>query len=73
MRLSPLALALPLCTSLQAQDFRVSLFDDQYDGVCDAHCSLRDAVSASNALGGSNRILLSAGTYTLATAEPLRG
>jgi len=66
MRLSPLALALPLCTSLQAQDFRVSLFDDQYDGVCDAHCSLRDAVSASNALGGSNRILLSAGTYTLA-------
>jgi CSLREA domain-containing protein len=68
MRLSPLALAVafPLCTSLQAQDFRVNLFDDQYDGVCDAHCSLRDAVSASNALGGSNRILLPAGTYTLA-------
>lgn len=68
MRLSSLALAVafPLCTSLQAQDFRVNRFDDQHDGACDAHCSLRDAVSASNALGGANRILLPAGTYLLA-------
>ncbi len=68
MRISPLALAVffPLCTSLQAQDLRVNRFDDQFDGVCDAHCSLRDAVTASNALGGANRILLPAGSYVLA-------
>lgn len=66
MRFSPLALAVVFPLSLQAQDFRVNLLADQYDGVCDAHCSLRDAVTASNLLGGDNRILLPAGTYTLA-------
>lgn len=49
-----------------AQDFQVNLFDDEYDGVCDAHCSLRDAVSASNKLGNvTSRIVLPAGHYSL--------
>jgi CSLREA domain-containing protein len=48
-----------------ASDFRVTTTSDQYDGKCDALCSLRDAVEAANLQGGSNRILLPAGTYFL--------
>ncbi len=59
------ASALSLSETTLAQEFQVNLFDDQFDGVCDAHCSLRDAVSAHNQLGGTNRILLPAGTYAL--------
>ncbi|MDG9924668.1 MULTISPECIES: choice-of-anchor Q domain-containing protein [unclassified Pseudomonas] len=49
-----------------AQDLKVNRFNDEFDGICDSHCSLRDAVAASNLLGGDNRILLPVGTYTLA-------
>lgn len=48
-----------------AADFIVNQTDDRYDGVCDAHCSLRDAVSAANALPGPDRIILQAETYRL--------
>lgn len=67
MRLPPLVFVISLscCTLLQAQDLRVNRFDDQLDGICDAHCSLRDAVSMHNQLGGTNRILLPAGIYNL--------
>ncbi|WP_137974241.1 CSLREA domain-containing protein [Pseudomonas sp. F(2018)] len=70
MRHVPFALAcasvLALADSALAHDFRVNRFDDQFDGVCDAHCSLRDAISAHNQMGqGPNRILLPAGTFQL--------
>ncbi|MEK1904575.1 MAG: choice-of-anchor Q domain-containing protein [Pseudomonas sp.] len=69
MRPSVSALAcasvLALSEVVVAEDFRVNRFDDQFDGVCDAHCSLRDAVSAHNQSGGVDRIVLTAGTYSL--------
>ena len=48
-----------------AQDLRVNRLNDEFDGICDSHCSLRDAVSVNNQLGGTNRIVLRAGTYQL--------
>ncbi|MHA6495328.1 choice-of-anchor Q domain-containing protein [Pseudomonas borbori] len=53
-----------------AADFLVTSDTDQLSGVCAAVCSLRDAVQAANSLGGSNRILLPAGTHTLALLPP---
>lgn len=48
---------------------------DTFDGVCDADCSLRDAIAASNALalvaGQPNQISVPAGTYTLAATAPI--
>ena len=38
---------------------------DTADGACDADCSLREAVIAANAAGGSNVIVLGPGTYVL--------
>ncbi|MFN8110193.1 MAG: choice-of-anchor Q domain-containing protein [Thermoleophilia bacterium] len=40
---------------------------DTGDGVCDATCSLRDAVTVANATGTSNDIVLPAGTFFLTT------
>lgn len=48
-----------------AADFIVNQTEDSYDGVCDAHCSLRDAISAANAAPGPDRIVLQAQTYRL--------
>ncbi|MBU3059447.1 choice-of-anchor Q domain-containing protein [Pseudomonas indica] len=63
----PCALAgvtlLPL--GAHALDLTVTTTSDQFDGLCDAHCSLRDAVQTINLTVGSHRILLPAGTYTL--------
>src|SRR5205807_2062674 len=50
-------LAVPLST------FTVSKFNDTADGTCNADCSLREAVIASNATAGPNQINLSTGTY----------
>lgn len=48
---------------------------DTFDGVCDADCSLRDAVAAANALaqvnGAPNRITLPSGTIVLSGSTPL--
>lgn len=38
---------------------------DEHDGICDAHCSLRDAVSSANREPGAYLILLPAGRYVL--------
>lgn len=38
--------------------FSVTVTEDVHDGVCDAHCSLRDAVSAANALPGKDEVHL---------------
>ncbi|MBM7059917.1 hypothetical protein JQX08_04295 [Pseudomonas sp. UL073] len=64
------ALLLVLADRAGARDFRVTRADDQSDGVCNSQCTLRDAVISANRLGGSNRILLAAGTYTLQLPPP---
>ena len=42
--------------------------DDTLDGACDSDCSLREAVSASNAQAGIEVILLGGDVYTLSRA-----
>jgi len=60
---SPLLMAGAL--PAMAADLRVTTFVDEYDGECTRqHCSLREAVSAGNALGQA-RIILEAGEYRL--------
>ena len=49
----------------RAATFRVTVATDSADGACDAHCSLREAISAANAAAGPDLVLLPAGTYTL--------
>ncbi|MET1080577.1 MAG: choice-of-anchor Q domain-containing protein [Pseudomonas sp.] len=56
-----------------AADFSVSTGEDQFDGICNSHCSLRDAVAAANALPGADRILLGAGSYTLSLPADVGG
>lgn len=47
-------------------DFLVNMTEDANDGICGiTHCSLRDAILASNAMAGSNTITLPAGLYLL--------
>lgn len=69
MRRSPkpiLAAAVLLAAPLLAADFVVTRYDDPTPGSClAADCSLREAVIAANGSAGSDRILLSAGTYEL--------
>ena len=48
--------------------FAVSKTADTNDGVCDADCSLREAIIASNASPGTDTINLPAGTFTLTIA-----
>ena len=53
-----------------AASFTVTTTADSSDGTCTATlCSLRDAVEAAGAAGGSSTITVPAGTYTL-TIEP---
>ena len=51
-----------------AIDFTVTRNDDPAPGVCDADCSLREAVLASNQANSVDFVLLPAGTYTLSIA-----
>lgn len=48
-----------------AATFTVTKTADTNDGVCNADCSLREAIIAANSAGGTNTIVLPAGTYTL--------
>lgn len=60
------AAALYVCSlSLQAAELPVTTTEDEHDGICDAHCSLRDAVSTANRQPGPDLILLPAGRYVL--------
>ena len=49
--------------------FTVTKTADTNDGVCNADCSLREAISAANATAGSHTINVPAGTYTLTIAN----
>src|SRR5438034_11189567 len=49
-----------------ATDFTVTKTADTNDGVCNADCSLREAIAAANALAGADRVILGTGqTYNL--------
>jgi CSLREA domain-containing protein len=49
-----------------ATDYAVTKIVDASDGVCDADCSLREALIAANGHPGADRVLLGAGlTYSL--------
>ncbi|MBN2146627.1 MAG: CSLREA domain-containing protein, partial [Anaerolineales bacterium] len=51
-----------------AASFTVTKTTDSADGVCDADCSLREAIIAANANAETDTISLGAGTYELALA-----
>lgn len=60
-----LLFALSTTRVAQAADFTVTTTDDTNDGVCNADCSLREAISAANASPGADVITVPAGAYTL--------
>jgi len=62
-------LALP-GTSAFATDFVVSKTADTADGVCNADCSLREAIVAANASPGADRIILGSGLIYSLTLGP---
>lgn len=43
----------------------VTTTTDEFDGICDSHCSLRDAIAAANLASGPQHIQLASGTYVL--------
>lgn len=47
------------------EPLQVTLSADEYDGICDAHCSLRDAITAANQAGGAQHIRLAPGNHVL--------
>lgn len=66
-----LSCALTLPVAAEALELRVTTFADEDDGQCtQAHCSLREAISAANAVQEDAFILLVAGEYALALANP---
>jgi len=48
-----------------ASDFVMTKTDDTNDGVCDAGCSLREAIRAANAAPDADAITVPAGVYFL--------
>src|SRR5512146_1431246 len=56
-------------TPVHAATFTVTKTTDTNDGVCNADCSLREAISAANASPGADTITLPAGTYQLTLAN----
>src|SRR5262245_30059953 len=54
-----------------AATFTVTTAADGADGVCDAHCTLREAVGAANASAGPDTVVLPAGLYGLSLAGGL--
>ncbi|WP_263140050.1 CSLREA domain-containing protein [Pseudomonas sp. RIT-PI-AD] len=56
------------CAQVQADELFVTTTLDRFDGVCDADCSLREAVAYASAQPGTHRIKLAPGTYSLSIA-----
>jgi CSLREA domain-containing protein len=75
MRLAFLvALACAACLALAGTasadtTFTVSKIDDTADGVCDADCSLREALAAADAAPGEDTVNVKAGHYSLTLGE----
>lgn len=67
----PSALLMLVSTTVLANDkLLVTVTDDAFDGLCDVHCSLRDAVETANRTPGTDHILLPAGEYVLDLPAP---
>lgn len=62
-----------LASQAGAADLVVTKFTDSHDGVCDADCSLREAVHQANMTFEPDRIILQAGTYSLSLAPARDG
>nr|WP_298146851.1 CSLREA domain-containing protein [uncultured Pseudomonas sp.] len=58
-------LLLAAASTSQAAVLLVTTAADSYDGVCNAHCSLRDAVAVANQAPNADTILLPAGNFIL--------
>ncbi|MEO8604016.1 MAG: CSLREA domain-containing protein, partial [bacterium] len=58
-------MAMLLAARAGAMSFAVTTTADVDDGICDAHCSLREAVRAANARLGGDEITLPDGVYRL--------
>jgi CSLREA domain-containing protein len=54
----------------RAATFTVTKTTDSADGVCDADCSFREAITAANTAVGPDTIVLPAGTYALTVSAP---
>ena len=59
------ALLLSSAASAHADILLVTTSADSYDGVCNLHCSLRDAVARANQAPNADTIVLPPGTYVL--------
>lgn len=60
------AILVALCSApAGAAVFHVTSTADTLDGVCDDHCSLREAIVAANHSAGTDVVMLGPGTYTL--------
>ncbi len=56
---------LTTASAFASEPLQVTLTADEFDGVCDAHCSLRDAITAANQASGAQHIRLAPGNYVL--------
>lgn len=56
--------------ALAAQPLQVTTTADEFDGICDSHCSLRDAIEQANATPGLTHIRLPAGDYRISRPSP---
>lgn len=50
---------------VRAAQFTVTKTTDSFDGVCDADCSLREAIQAANNAAGADEVILPYGLYRL--------
>lgn len=55
--------------ALAAQPLLVTTTADDFDGICDSHCSLHDAIVVGNSAGSLRQITLSADDYSLTRAS----
>ena len=60
-RITALFGLLTAASAFASGPLQVTLTLDEYDGVCDAHCSLRDAIAVANQAGGPQHIRLAPG------------
>ncbi|MGI9265862.1 MAG: choice-of-anchor Q domain-containing protein [Gammaproteobacteria bacterium] len=70
LRTIAFAFILVLPAVVNAADFEVTKTADTMDGVCNADCSLREAVEAANNTPGHDKIIIPEGTYTLVRTGP---
>lgn len=62
---------LGFASAAHAAHIRVTTTEDSFDGACDHHCSLREAIHVANTTPGDHRIILDIGTYQLSLPPPM--